>query len=138
MTSGWRRIISCLCCLPSLSYVPYLLIILSLTETRALELKVCQNKDCCRRFHGQSTLPRILKDLDLQVTTTGCLSLCQKGPNVVVTRSDGDKVYLHGLADPIAVLVALEPITPVSSKLKAAIQVMEQGQKGTSACYKCN
>ena len=115
------------------SLVPLLALVLLLRSTAlALRIQVCQNKDCCRRFRGASTLPRILKDLNLDVTTTGCLTLCNQGPNVVVTRNDADKKqYLHLLVDPMTAVIAMESISgPISPKLKAAIQVMEAGQTG--------
>ncbi|GKY96875.1 hypothetical protein MPSEU_000646600 [Mayamaea pseudoterrestris] len=102
----------------------------------ALQIEVCQNKDCCRRFQGAFSLPRVLKDLSLPVTATGCLSLCGKGPNVAVIRKvngTSTKEYVNGLVDPLTAISSLEPLSgPISPKLKAAVQVMERGQKATS------
>jgi (2Fe-2S) ferredoxin len=107
-----------------------------LVAVDSLAIRVCQNKDCCKGFKGQSSLPRLLRDLEVdQVDTSGCLSLCNKGPNlhVVIAREDNNEQYVHQVTDPITAIVAVETIYgPQHVKIKAAVRCMEEGQKGTT------
>jgi hypothetical protein len=133
---------------PCVHTFAWLLLLPYLFQTAAaLQINVCQNKECFARFKGASSLPRILKDLSLpnaSITATGCLSLCHKGPNIAVLRNPNDKTlvkekeYIHGLSDPMTVFLALESrLGPMVPKLKAAIQVMERGQTGKNTLLLC-
>jgi hypothetical protein len=137
----------------------------SVSAISIAKIQVCQNKHCCRRFRGQSTLPQILMDIlsvttdqqgqqqhdddteqtnngrELYVESTGCLSLCDEGPNIKVFFDSDDNVHnapkdllLSGLLDSKTIIASLEQALqktfPV--KLKAAIQVLEDGQQGTT------
>jgi hypothetical protein len=107
---------------------------------RVAEIQVCQNKDCCKRWqqsYPSTTLPDILRDLLepsrlVDVKTTGCLSQCDKGPNIVF-KARGKQKLVQGL-DSISLLIeALEKefgkgIVP--PKLIAACRVLGKAHEG--------
>lgn len=106
---------------------------LSLTTPK---IQVCQNKNCVRNFGSTTssyfyTLPQILQDLSplIEVESTGCLSKCDKGPNMQLTSSS---VVLHGVKDHIQAAAALEELgLQVSVQNMAAIAVLEKADQGT-------
>lgn len=126
-----------------------LLVALSIASASSLatKIRVCQNKDCCRNFGSKTssyfyTLPQILQDLSasINVESTGCLSKCDKGPNMQVANSF---VILHRVKDHIQAAAALEELgfhIPVQNM--AAIAVLEKAHQGTSGVlhyyYGCN
>ena len=55
--------------------------------TNKMTLQVCQNKDCCQNYQGSINLVRTMTDLllpsaNVRIEESGCLSKCDKGPNV--------------------------------------------------------
>lgn len=102
-------------------------------------VQVCQNKDCCKRWSmTYQRLPEILQDLlppdvasRVEVETTGCFSLCGKGPNICMKKSGSQEVYLNGITGPMTLADDLEEHLSIKipSKLVAAVTVMEKAQK---------
>lgn len=116
------------------------------------EVRICQNKDCCRQWTLEQTLPETLQDLlppdvspAVQVQVTSCLSQCGKGPNVMMIikqqqpqdASSPTEVLLQGVDSPSALAAELQLFLGirVPSKLLAAVTVMEKARKGT--LYAC-
>jgi len=117
----------------------------------ATKILVCQNKDCRRRWGRGSAgnLPDAIRDLlpptqQIEIETTGCLSMCDKGPNVcVVVVADDDKkkeseYVRNGVADVQSVRSDVLECPPLSlevpAALAAAVAVIERGRKGTYVC----
>jgi hypothetical protein len=104
-----------------------------------VRVQVCQNKDCCSRWRGQAaSLSETLQDLLLPDSTvefesSGCLSLCGKGPNVRLTIGS-EEIYLEGMEDATKAAAFVEEAAPdtleVPSKLLAAVTVLEKAEKG--------
>jgi len=68
----------------------------------ATRIKVCQNKDCTRRFQqfdSSGNLVQTFSDLlppsshKVTVESTGCLGNCGKGPNVAISNGGSEKIY---------------------------------------------
>ena len=114
------------------------------------EVRICQNKDCCRQWTLEQTLPETLQDLlppdvspAVQVQVTSCLSQCGKGPNVMMiikqqqqaqdSSASSTEVLLQGVDSPSALAAELQLYLGirVPSKLLAAVTVMEKARKGT-------
>lgn len=114
-------------------------------------IQICQNKDCCKNFPSKydGGLPQTIKDLipdqykedvnngNLVIETTGCLSHCNRGPNVNVKKmgdKDGEKserVFgsIDGvLAAAVALDVGLDIDCP--GELMAAIESMASSTRG--------
>jgi len=110
-------------------------------ENKIVKIQVCQNKDCCKRYRGALSLPetfrdlmspKVLRDEVVHFETTGCLSHCGKGPNVVVASSK-DEITFNGVVDSVRAVQVLEssPLyLEVPTKLAAAAKVLEKAQKG--------
>lgn len=119
---------------------------LLLASSLTTKIQVCQNKECCRNFGGKTAscfynLPQVLQDLSsfVEVESTGCLSKCDKGPNIQVASSS---TILHRIKDHIQAAAALESLgIIVPAQHMAAIAVLEKASQGTfeSSCYHgCN
>jgi len=95
-------------------------------------VKVCQNKHCCKRAATVDVLQTMqnLADTNIQVEASGCLSHCDKGPNVEVTQADGTIALLHGMKDAKACILewGVAELPPIPKILVAATKVMEQSQ----------
>jgi hypothetical protein len=101
------------------------------------KVKVCQNKDCCRQWTFQQSLPETLQDLlppdaKLDIEATSCLNQCGKGPNLTLHKADRSQVQLSGVSGPMHLAEELEEHfeVRVPSKLVAAVTVMEKAKKG--------
>lgn len=112
----------------TMRYATLLLLVLSNSVSSLTTIQVCQNKDCCKRFQGSTNLVHTLENLGLcRVETTGCLSHCDKGPNVCIN----DRT-IHGIRTVEDAIDTAQSVAEVPTKLVAAVNVMERGQKGTS------
>lgn len=128
-------------------------------ETPCITLQVCQHKNCRKRCKASSPLVDTLGHLLITtqagdhsqkpstcvvVESTGCLSQCDKGPNIQVSfqskqKGSGKEVLLFGNTDATTALTQLEALLSskeiefeIPSKLVAATQVLDRGQKGES------
>jgi NADH:ubiquinone oxidoreductase subunit E len=107
-----------------------------LASSLTVKIQVCQNKDCCRNFGSKTSssfynLPQVIHDLtsEVEVESTGCLSKCDKGPNMQIGRSPE---ILHRVKDHIQAAAALDSlgiVIPVQNM--AAIAVLENASQGT-------
>ena len=112
------------------------------------EVRICQNKDCCRQWTLAQNLPETVQDLlppdaaPVQVQATGCLSQCGKGPNLTMQNnnnnqnglaSSSQQVMLHAVQGPMALAAELQEQLGirVPSKLLASVTVMDKARKGT-------
>lgn len=110
-------------------------------EKRVACIEVCQNKFCKRNFdNAGSTLPQVVRDLlpprdapKITIQETGCLSRCDKGPNMRMFLQKNDQAYeLHGVKDHFQLAAALEEFDiDVSSKYLAACTVLEKAHKSS-------
>jgi len=103
-------------------------------------VRVCQNKHCCKRANDGDILQTMHNLIDtgkreIVVEASGCLSECDKGPNVEITIGS-NKVLLHGMVDAqtsafqLGETSASNPSLPSVPKiLVAASKVMEQSQQ---------
>eukprot|EP00978_Attheya_sp_CCMP212_P021005 scaffold60834_cov44-Attheya_sp.AAC.4 len=117
-------------------------------STTTTLIQVCQNKDCCKRFarSTSSSLVEIMENLvppcssttDIRVEASGCLSQCDKGPNVQIITTpkmgDSSRPQIHfGVMDVIAAASILELSLPdnfeVPSKLLAATDLLMQANE---------
>lgn len=104
-----------------------------------VRVKVCQNKECCQRFQGkahnlvQTVKNLLLKDDEVVVESSGCLSLCENGPNLCI-QSNGNKERCYGsvvdAASAGAVLELACPDIEIHPTLVAAVNVMERAAQG--------
>lgn len=86
-------------------------------------------------------MPQILADLTsnsaIEIEATGCLSRCDKGPNLRISVSDNgqeEQYYLQGVNDHIRVATELDALgVQVPSKFLAACSVLEKAHLGTSS-----
>lgn len=101
------------------------------------KIQVCQNKDCCRRFGSSSgtnlvqTIRQLLLDDDVVVESSGCLSHCDKGPNIKIVTNQ--EMVEHGIDGAPAAAAALSlslPELQIHSTLLAAQKVMNQASQG--------
>ena len=75
-------------------------------------IKVCQNKDCRKRYSPRSpdgSLVQTFQDLllpfdndespssNIQIESSGCLSQCGKGPNICVENQGGKERHFFGV-----------------------------------------
>ena len=101
------------------------------------KIQVCQNKDCCQRFPGRAanlvqTL-RQITSLVVDIESTGCLSHCDKGPNIRIIMNNNKEIVEHGVDSALAAATVLELADPelrIHPTLLAACKVMEQAQQG--------
>jgi hypothetical protein len=128
------------------------------SRPRIHTIQVCQSKDCCQRFTGRAcdlvqTLRQITYNTNEVVTmeSTGCLSHCDKGPNVRIllqtkrgtTTTTNEEILQHGINSAAAAAAVLELVSgtdglKIHPTLLAAWKVMEQahqGRHGDIACY---
>ena len=97
-------------------------------------VRVCQNKHCCRRANNGDVLQTMHNLIDTSgeevvVEASGCLSECDKGPNVELTV-DGKTTLLHGIVDAQTCAFQLgESALQIPKILMAASKVMEQSQQ---------
>ena len=125
---------------------------------------VCQNKECCRKWSLSQSLPETILDLlpppstensndnyNDVVEISGCLSQCDKGPNVMLSSSSPSEPLSlrHGVQGPRQVAEALKEHwqMDVPSKLVAAVTVMNKARLGmyihgcmrtTTFCFFCS
>lgn len=112
-----------------------LLLISPSLHCRGLSIDVCQNKDCRRRFQSPLSLPSVVEDLleadHVVVMRTGCLTHCDKGPNVCVRSAQGEETIRYGVVDREACVALLQDMDqPPPTKLAAAVSVMERTLRG--------
>lgn len=102
-------------------------------------IRVCQNKHCCKRTTADvlQTMHNLVGtgDGDVVVEASGCLSHCDKGPNMEVTTSDGT-IVLQGMTDAQTCAFQLKEalsssssFPPVPKILIAASNVIEQSEQ---------
>lgn len=104
-------------------------------------VRVCQNKHCCKRTNVNvlQTMHNLIdtsgRDNDVIVEASGCLSQCDKGPNVEVSTESG-KVLLQGMTDAqtcafhLGEVSSSMPSFPLVPKiLVAASKVIEQSHR---------
>ena len=126
-----------------LALLSYACGVVALSSTTNIQrIQVCQNKDCCRRFTTASApLPQVLHNLlppqhasRTEILASGCLSLCDKGPNVQLTISTGEQVERNGVSDHIQAAAELQALgVEIPPKLLAAVTVLEKAHKRTLA-----
>eukprot|EP00536_Pseudo-nitzschia_multiseries_P002801 jgi/Psemu1/251996/estExt_Genewise1Plus.C_390013 len=110
-------------------------------------IRVCQNKHCCKRANTDvlQTIHNLVGTGDnvdnVVVEASGCLSHCDKGPNMEVETSDGTTTVLQGMTDAQMCAFQLGEVSSSSSSsssasfphvpkiLIAASKVMEQSQQ---------
>mmetsp|Transcript_29 Transcript_29/g.62 ORF Transcript_29/g.62 Transcript_29/m.62 type:complete len:288 (-) Transcript_29:734-1597(-) len=108
----------------------------SLSSFSSINIKICQNKDCCKNFPSKydGGLIQILQDLVITTTGTmvtvessGCLSQCNYGPNISV---NDDRVFgkIDGVLAAAAVLEVVANVD-CSGQLMAAIEDMATANK---------
>lgn len=96
-------------------------------------VKVCQSKDCCKRFEGSNSLVHTLERLlppnaPVTVEANGCLSQCGGGPNISINDELHKSVNtVHGAA---AILEIALPDLTVPPTLMAAVNCMEKAHQG--------
>lgn len=110
------------------------------TKTPAIKrINVCQNKDCARRFASSvqsAPLPQVIRELvgndenAPEICTTGCLSQCDKGPNIQIVTTSGEETFVQGIQDPVQTAAELQALgLDVHPKLLAAVTVLERVHK---------
>mmetsp|Transcript_1059 Transcript_1059/g.2348 ORF Transcript_1059/g.2348 Transcript_1059/m.2348 type:complete len:315 (-) Transcript_1059:1395-2339(-) len=102
-------------------------------------IRVCRNKHCCKRANADvlQTMHNLVDkvDNDIIVEASGCLSNCDKGPNMEVATKSGTTI-LNGMTDVQMCAFQLGEISsstpsfpPVPKILIAASKVIEQSQQ---------
>lgn len=106
-------------------------------------IRVCQNKHCCKGTNVDilQTMHNLVESGgdhggdNVVVEASGCLSHCDKGPNVEVTTGDST-LLLHGLTDAQTCAFELGELSsstssfpPIRKILIAASKVIEQSQQ---------
>lgn len=120
-------------------------------------IRVCQNKHCCKRTRADilQTMSNLVVVADgvgprrISVTSSGCLSNCDIGPNVQLEFKDGSSLVLNGMVDAQTCAIQLGDVmdslkcdgdqeearddgdaslSPPAKVLVAATKVMEQSQ----------
>lgn len=105
-------------------------------------IRVCQNKHCCKRANGDvlQTIHNLVGtggEGNVVVEASGCLSHCDKGPNMEIKTRDCT-ILLQGMADAQTCAFQLGEISsssssssfpPIPKILIAASKVIEQSQK---------
>lgn len=68
----------------------------------------------------------------MEVESSGCLSHCGKGPNILIQKGNGQELYYGDVVDAASAGAVLEMATdiPVHATLLAAANVMERASKG--------
>jgi hypothetical protein len=102
------------------------------TTTTTTTIRVCQNKHCCKKY------PNLLQSISnlmehnanaaqVVVESSGCLSECEKGPNIEILSNSKSNVF-NGIDDATIAAVRLELAleTPIPKLLIAASKVMER------------
>ena len=80
-------------------------------------VKVCHNKDCQKRGGGEhllNTFNDLIPKEEIErvvIESSGCLSQCGKGPNVVVIGDDNKEKLYFGVEDPTTASAVLEVAT---------------------------
>ena len=101
-------------------------------------VRVCRNKHCCKRTKVdvlQTIYNLIDTNSDIVVEQSGCLSNCDKGPNVEVNTKSGT-VLLNGMTDAQTCAFQLGELSsstpsfpPIPKILIAASKVIEQSRE---------
>lgn len=102
-------------------------------------VKVCRNKHCCKRSKVDvlQTMYNLIDTTnnDIVVEESGCLSNCDKGPNVEITTKS-DTVVLNGMVDAQTCAFHLGEVSlstpsfpPVPKILVAASKVIEKSRQ---------
>jgi len=88
------------------------------TQQKKCVVKVCHNKDCCKKGGGDNLLSTF-RDLvpsddnnQLTIESTGCLSQCGKGPNVCVVKNGSDEKMYYDIKDALDASAVLDVATP--------------------------
>ena len=101
-------------------FLPLLVLLLSSPSVSSFgtHIKVCHNKDCCKKGGGDNLL-NTFRDLvpsdnnQLIIESTGCLSQCGKGPNVCVVKNNGsDEKMYYNIKDALDASAVLDVATP--------------------------
>lgn len=100
-----------------------------------IRVQVCQNKDCCKRFHGKAqNLVQTIQHLcpGVEVESSACLSQCGKGPNICIVSPNGDEKFYGDIVDAASAAAVLEMSmdTIIPPTLIAAVNVMERSCQG--------
>jgi predicted metal-binding protein len=118
------------------------------TSVQERRIQVCQNKDCCRRFQSgtinlHDTIQLLLvpnvtfgecsSEERIVVERTGCLSLCDKGPNVSYSQAAKEAKYFGGIFSVQDAVRYLHHIVgcDVPKELIAAFKVLEKASQCT-------
>jgi len=104
-------------------------------------INCCQNKFCCKNWNGKSlSIVQTLVDLlppshsNIQIEATGCLSQCDKGPNIEFKNvPQQESIIQHKIEDADTLAAELElsgVLSRVPRTLLAAVKVMEKAHQG--------
>jgi len=128
------------------------------TITKTTTMRVCQNKHCRKRAQQKDILQTVHNLLDLppspskssssssscgvvNVVSSGCLSECDKGPNIEVEVSEthGDspkKILLHGMKDTQSCITQFNLLSASSVSPGTADDGSDDGDStGSSICF---
>lgn len=89
------------------------------TTTKKCVIKVCHNKDCCKKGGGEALLetfrdlipPPSPGEASIAIESSGCLSQCGKGPNVLVVHNDDSEKMYFGVEDPMSASAVIDVAT---------------------------
>jgi hypothetical protein len=121
-----------------LTYISFLYIVYPCTSLsqsdRICTIKVCQNKECLRNFHGRaSNLVQTLRQItEFSIESSICLSHCNQGPNICILGNKSEDIE-HRVQTAYAAAVVLESRNPnlrIPPILLTAWKVIEQGNQG--------
>jgi hypothetical protein len=103
-------------------------------------IRVCQNKHCCKRNPNLLQSISNLLGTAAQVESSGCLSECEKGPNIEIVGNINDSKVLNGIDDATMAAVQLELAleTTIPKLLIAASKVMERAIQSQGRYCTCS
>jgi hypothetical protein len=122
------------------------LILLEVRYINAYSVRVCQNKHCCKRTRADilQTMSNLVVvggggSNQNTVSSSGCLSNCDIGPNVQLELEDGTSILVNGMVDAQTcadqLIGAIDSSSSIETALAggkllvAASKVMEQSQQ---------
>ena len=118
-----------------LSLFPYSTQSLAMPK-KSVIIKVCQNKDCMKRFPASSgdggllqtfrdlIPPRENTDTSISIEASGCLSQCGKGPNVSLTTNENKNEEKTKFYSSVTDLQMASAVLEVGAEIDAPIQLM--------------
>ena len=106
-------------------------------------VKVCHNKDCCKKGGGAELL-NTFRDLvppdndQMEIESSGCLSQCGKGPNVCIVKNGHEEKLYHNIKDGIDASAVLDVVSGVEFpiELLVAATKITQAEQSTSPSEK--